>query len=235
MTKTILAALALTGLLPAVSPLLPAVSPPLLAQQPQPEPGSAPFSRMHTLLQRTLLKVDVLTVDICFDSATARQLTPFAVRARLSGAAADSLARVALGGEQARARVEFLRDVSLAQFLDGVREDLRQAVKAGLLTGADYRVLDAGLPGWYAALERRGIRKGDQIIYDMGPDAVRTSFLRREGAPPIEHSVRGRGLRNSPLATWLARGSSFRPGLLDSLRGEGARARAGSPGSCIAS
>jgi hypothetical protein len=187
--------------------------------------GQAAFSHMHTLLQKTLLKVDVLTVDICFDAETAGRLAPLGARTRLSGAGADSVTRAVLDGEHARARVLFLRDVALEDFLDGARADLWHAVKAGLLEEADYRVLEAGLPGWYSPLARRGIRKGDQILYDMGPEVIRTVFLRREGTAALEHTVSGRGLRNSPLATWLARGSSFRSGLLESLRHDARRVR----------
>jgi hypothetical protein len=200
---------------------------PARAQSSPESPGQAPYSHMYTLLQRTLLKIDVLTVDVCFDAETARRFARLAGRGRLTRPAADSIVAVALASEHAQARVGFLRDVSLDDFLEGVRDDLWQAVEAGLLADSVFRVLQAGLPSWYSPLRRRGIRKGDQILYDMGQDEVRTVFLRREGTTALEHRERGRGLRNSPLATWLARGSSFRPGMLESLRRDGARAGSG--------
>ena len=198
-----------------------------------PEPlGRAPWSHMHTLLEKTLLHVDVLTVDICFDAATATRFAAIAARSPLKGAAADSITRAALAGRRAVARVEFQRDVSLAEFLDGVRADLRNAVAAGVMEDSVSRVISSGLPRWYAFAAQRGIRKGDQILYDMEPDAIRTRFFTREGTTPLDNTEHGRGRRNSPMATWLAAGSEFRSGLLASLQREGARGGAAAAARC---
>lgn len=191
---------------------------PVSAQTVEPDVGRTPGSRMHTLLQRTLLKVDVLTVDLCFDESTGRRLAQLAGRGRLSGAAGDSIVRAVLAGGLAVGRVEFLRDIPLADFLDGVGEDLRHAVATGMLADSIYRALAAGLPAWYAPLERRGIRKGDRLVYEMRRDAVRTVFSSRDGHALLDRTDAGRERRNSPLAAWLAPGSQFRAGLLQSLQ-----------------
>ena len=185
--------------------------------------GRVPWSHMHTLLQKTLFKVDVLNLDICFDAATARRFAAIAARSPLEGAAADSIVRAALGGSRAFARVEFARDVSLDQFLEGVGEDLRNAVATGVLADSVYRAISAGLPRWYAFAAQRGIRKGDLLLYDLAPDSVRTVFLGREGRTLLDQTERGRARRNSPMASWLAPGSGFRSGLLRSLRRQGAQ------------
>lgn len=180
--------------------------------------GRTAGSRMHALLQRTLLKVDVLTVDICFDDVTGRRLAELAARGRPGGVAGDSIMRAALAGRLAVGRVEFLRDIPLEDFLDGVREDLRHAVATGVLADSIYRAIAAGLPAWYAPLERRGIRKGDRLVYEMRQEAVRTVLTSREEQTLLDRTEVGRGRRNSPLAAWLAPGSQFRTGLLQSLR-----------------
>ncbi|HSJ14507.1 MAG TPA: hypothetical protein VK939_08830, partial [Longimicrobiales bacterium] len=186
------------------------------------EVGVTPASHMRTVLQKTFLKVDVLSVDICFDVPTAGRMAATAARGRLRGAAADAITRAALDGDLAVARVAFLRDIPLGDFLDGIDQDLRNAVAGGLVPDSVYRVLAAGLPVWFAPLDRRGLRKGDVLVYEMQPEAVRTIHVSREGKVLLDRTESGRALRNSPLAAWLAPGSPFRAGLLESLqRGSG--------------
>ncbi|NJD11896.1 MAG: hypothetical protein FIB01_16125 [Gemmatimonadetes bacterium] len=188
--------------------------------------GQVPWSHMHTLLQKTLFRVDVLELDICFDTATAGGFATLAARGPLAGAAADAAVRAALDGAHAFARIEFVRDVSLDQFLGGGRDELANAGAKGLLPDSVYRVIRAGLPDWYGFAERRGIRKGDRLFYDMRPEEVRTLFVGREGGKLRDHVSTGRARRNSPLASWLAPGSDFRKSLLQSLSGAGRGAAA---------
>lgn len=198
---------------------------PLLAQSLDRAVGHTTGSHMHALMQKTLLKVDVLTVDICFDEPTARRFVAIAGQGRLRGAAADSITRAALTGRLALARVAFLRDITVRDFLQGVDEDLRNAVDAGVLADSVYRTVTAGLPAWYAPLQRRGIRTGDVLVYEMQSNAVRTIYRNREGRTLLERTDTGRAKRNSPLAAWLAPGSPVRDELLRSMQ-QGAR-RAG--------
>jgi hypothetical protein len=190
----------------------------LVAQSLDHAVGTTAGSHMHALLQKTLLKVDVLTVDICFDEPTARRLAAIANRGRLRGAAADSMMRAVLAGRLALARVGFLRDIPVRDFLQGVDEDLRNAVAAGVLADSVYRAVSAGLPAWYAPLQRRGIRTGDVLVYEMQPNAVRTVYRNREGRVLLERTDSGRAKRNSPLAAWLAKGAPVRDELLQSLQ-----------------
>jgi len=195
------------------------------AAQGGPEPlGRTQWSYMHTLFQRTFLKVDVLTVDVCFDAPTAQRFGAVAARTRLSGAAADTITRAALQAARAQGRIEFLRHVSHGEFIDGVTDDLRKAVKARVMGDSIFRAIVAGLPASYAFLEKRGLRKGDQLVYDMAGDTIRTRYIGADGAVLLDELAVGRQRRNSPLATWFTPGSSYRAGLLQSLQREGARA-----------
>lgn len=214
MTQVVRAALAFAALLSfGVSEPTP-----LVAQSLDDAVGHTAGSHMHALLQKTILKVDVLTVDICFDDPTARRFVAIANRGRLRGDAADSITRAALTGRLALARVGFLRDIPVPDFLQGVDEDLRNAVDAGVLADSVYRTVTAGLPAWYAPLQRRGIRTGDVLVYEMQSNAVRTIYRNREGRTLLERTDTGRAKRNSPLAAWLAPGSPFRDALLRSMQ-----------------
>jgi hypothetical protein len=214
MTQVLRAALALAVLFSSGVPA-PAA---LAAQSLDQAVGHTAGSHMHALLQKTVLKVDVLTVDICFDEATARRFAAIGNRGRLRGAAADSITRAALSGKLALARVGFLRDIPVRDFLEGVDEDLRNAVAVGLLADSVYRAVTAGLPAWYAPLQRRGIRTGDVLVYEMQSNAVRTIYRNREGRTLLERTDAGRAKRNSPLAAWLAPGAPVRDELLRSMQ-----------------
>lgn len=192
-----------------------------------PELGRAPWSRMSTLLEKTFLKVDVLTVEVCFDDATAAEFARIAAEGRLERALGDSIAGAALRGRNAGAVIEFLRDVSLRQFLDGIDEDQRKAVSSGLMADSVHRAIRSSLPVWFAFLERRGILEGDRIVYGLEPSAIRTTYIGRDGTVLLDQRDTGRERRNSVLATWFAPGSSFRQGLLRSLEREGPRAGRG--------
>jgi len=121
-----------------------------------------------------------------------------------------------MGSGHSRA-IEFVRDVTLDQFLDGVNADLRNARRAGLLATPSTAPSPPACPGGYGFARADGIRKGDQIVYQLDPQSVRTRFLRRDGSTPLDDVSAGRARRNSPLASWLAPGSDFRNQLLRSL------------------
>ncbi|NJD10643.1 MAG: hypothetical protein FIB01_09490 [Gemmatimonadetes bacterium] len=194
------------------------------AQSPADGLGRTQWSYMHTLFQRTFLKVDVLTIDVCFDAPTAQRFATVAGRGPLTGAAADTITRAALAGARAQGRIEFLRTISLDEFLDGVAEDMQKAVKARVLGDSIYKAVVAGLPASYAFLEKRRIRKGDQLVYDMAGDTIRTRYIGADGTVLLDELAVARQRRNSPLATWFTPGSAYRSGLLQSLQRDGARA-----------
>jgi hypothetical protein len=212
--------------------LLLAVSGPAPAQTVAADPAPR-GSWMGTLLERTFLGLDVLTVDICFDAGTAARLARLAASgSRIAGPLADSVMHAALEGERATARVVFRRDLSLRRFLDTVGEDQRRAVAAGLLSDSVHQAIKAALPLWFEALETRGIRNGDQLLYEMGRDTIRSTYLGREGSVLLERTDAGRERRNSVLGTWLAPGASLRAGLLRSLEARNASGGGWERGGC---
>jgi len=189
--------------------------------------GTRPGSWMGARLERTFLRLDVLTLDVCFDARTADRLAGLTAGAsRVSGAVADSVVRAVLEGDDATARIVFRRDLGLDRFIATAVADQAKAVAAGLLPDSVHRAIAAALPVWFAALASRGIRNGDRLEYEMSSDAIRSVYVAVDGAVLVERTDRGRDRRNSVLAAWLAPGASLRDGLLRSLEPAGA-ARAG--------
>jgi hypothetical protein len=175
---------------------------------------------MRTVLEKTLFKVDVLTLQIRFDSVADRELMQAIVGRWYTDQFADSLAAIALRADEAVARIELRRSISLDQFLGGIDEDMRRAVRVGWLQKGDYERIRDALPVWFTFLEARRLQKGDVITYTMHGDTLNTVYRGVEGNVFLNQTDVGRGARESVLGTYLAPGSSFRKGLLTSLFAE---------------
>jgi hypothetical protein len=180
-------------------------------------PGAGPHARMHMLLERTIFKVDVLALNIRFGPATAGRFEALLARSLPARELADSTAAVALEADDLLARVEFRRKVRLGQFLDGIRDNLRQASRAGIVTPAEFRSISADLPRWYAFLAERGIRSGDRMYQRVRADTLRTVYVGAGGDSLLDQVDIGPERRLAVLGGYFAPGSDFRVGLVASL------------------
>jgi hypothetical protein len=187
------------------------------AEVPLTAPASQPAVRMHMLLEKTIFKVNVLTLDLWLGPVTARQLAPY-VEGAHGPAAPDSIAHLATYSRNAWARITFLRGVGLNQFLNGIEDNLRRTWQAGILTEAEYEMISRGLPAWFAPLSERNILKGDRLFYRIRGDTLHTVFQTVTGQIPIDQTDVGVERRLSVLGGFLVEGSDFRQGLLSSLR-----------------
>ena len=181
--------------------------------------GAGPYARMHMLLEKTIFKVDVLTLDVRFGL---RETTRIEALLRGGKGAAgellrDSVASVALDARDVWALIEFRRNVGLDRFLDGIGDNLRQATKVGIITVQTYRSISTDLPRWYAFLEQRGIHKGDRMYYRIHNDSLRTVYLDGDGATLLDQVDVGPERRLSVLGGYFAPGSVFRDKLIDSM------------------
>lgn len=198
----------------------------LLAQHPARDVGHLgliPAGRMHALLERTFLRVDVLTLDLCFDGAAAEAMASVRAGPDDAGRQArnEAVVSAALAASEAIGVVEFQREIDLDQFLDGIAEDQDRAVGAGFLDDSTRIALAPTLRTWYGFLAERGIRDGDRIYYRFGPESVRATYLGVEGTVHLDERSTGAQRRASILGAWFAPGSSLREELIESLFQEG--------------
>lgn len=179
--------------------------------------GSGVNARMHMLLEKTIFKVDVLTLDVRLGLLEAARLDSLLAGREFSEDLADSVAAVALASRDAWARIEFQRGVSLDQFLGGVRDNLRHAEEAGIVTPGEYGTIVTGLPRWYSFLADRRIRSGDQMFYRIRGDTLHTVFRSVEGEKLLDQVDVGPERRLSVLGGYFAPNSDFREKLVKSL------------------
>ena len=186
-----------------------------LAQISPPEGG--PFSEMSALLEKTLFKVDVLTLQVRVSEETAAELARLVRGRKYSNELADSAAALVLRERDAWARIEFQRSVSLNQLVDGIRDNMKKAVEAGLLEEEDFATISAAMPVWFGFLEVEGTSKGDEILYRIRGDSLRTVYRTVGEEVLLDQVDVGPERRMAVLGSYFAPGSDFRKGLIRSL------------------
>lgn len=198
------------------------VAPAPAAAQPSPvdTTGLGSEAAMHMLLEKTIFQVDVLMLDIRFGAEATARLNSLVAGQTYSRTLADSVAVLAVDARDVWARIVFKRNVSLNQFLDGVRHNLDRARKDGIVSPAEYGTISDGLPRWYAFLQERGIHSGDEMFYRILGDTLRTVFRSEEGRILLDQVDIGPERRLSVLGGYFASKSDFREGLVRSLLGK---------------
>lgn len=179
--------------------------------------ADGPYSRMSMLLEKTLFKVDVLTLELRFGQASAMALQAATSKQGSRDATYDAVAGAALGATDVWARIRFERDISFKQFLDAARDNLQRAVDARLIDRQAFLDVSDGLPVWYAFLEDRRVRTGDEMHYRIRGDTLRTVYVGFDGEVLLDQIDIGPERRLSVLGGYFAPGSEFRRPLIHSF------------------
>jgi hypothetical protein len=179
--------------------------------------GHGRYSDVGMLYERTFLRVDVLYLSMRFDSETASRLEQIATAGGFDAEAERRIVDTAMGAEGVLVRSRFLRDLSLDQFLEGIRENLADAQAAGLLSDEERRTILADVEVSYEPLRAPGIRAEDTLWYRIRGDTVHIVYQNIEGEHVVDEYVEGPQHRRAVLGGYLAPGSDFRSPLARSL------------------
>jgi hypothetical protein len=179
--------------------------------------AQGPYSSMHMLLEKTILKVDVLTVDVRFGKAVQGKLQQLASGKQYSDELGKQLADTVIAADDALVQLRFVRDVSLDQWMDGVFENLDQAQAAGLISGKLKQKVKDSLPNAFAAVKERGYKEGDRVLYRVKPDSLRTVVVAKDGAVLVDKTDQDKEALRVVLASYFAPKSDFREPLLKSF------------------
>ena len=179
--------------------------------------GEGRYAVMEMLLEKTIFKVDVLRLQLRFDTATARRFESLVRNASRLEEVEDSVVLAAVAAPHVLARVTFERNISLNQFLDGAEDDLHRAVDAGWISEEDFLDINGWMPRWYSFLAEEGIQDGDTITYRISGDTLHTVYRRVAGDIPFDEILVGRKHRYGVLGPYFAPKTSFRKKLLRSL------------------
>jgi hypothetical protein len=208
----LLAAAVLVAIAVVLGPGVGSGTPP--AEPPFPE---TPYSAMKTLLEKTVFDVNVLTLEVKVDPATAERLERAAAGKPFSEEVASEVARIVLTGNEAWVRMTFHRGASQEQFLRGIRENMKRALAAGWITEEHFEDVSENLPRWYDFLADRGVKKGDRVLYWIHDRRLETAFRGVDGKVYLDTDEEDPQAREGVLGSFFAPGSDFRKGLVRSL------------------
>jgi hypothetical protein len=184
-----------------------------------PELAQGPYSAMRMTLKKTILRINVATIEVRFDKPAQARFAALARDKSYSEALAQQLGQTAIDAGHAVVQMQFKHDVSLDRWVGVVRENLEQARKAGLISRELEQQVGQGLPQWFGPLHDRGYEKGDRLLYEVTPDALHTAVISLDGKLWIDRVDREAGTRRVVLASYFAPESDFREPLLRSLFG----------------
>lgn len=187
------------------------------------DPGAP---RMSTKLERTILGIDVIRVEIRFGPRTAGRLAELAGREpesdRAAAALADSVAGLGLASTNALVDIDILRDLPLDRYLEETRKNLRIAAESGYLPRPDLQTVASRLRPWFSFLEGRDLKEGDRLAYRIRNDTVRTLYWDADGYRLLDQTnPHAAGTRRAVLGGYLAEGVELREGLVESVLEEG--------------
>ncbi len=179
--------------------------------------AEGPYATMHAELEKTILHVDVLSVQMRFGERTQAAIASLAAGQPYSKARADAVARAAANADRAEVLVHFERHVSLDEFLDAVGDDLQKAEDAGMIDERLRATVVSGMPVWFEAIETRGFHEGDELVYQAHPDALHTVLRDAKGRALVDQVDRGPGPKKALLAGYFAPGSTLQKPLVESV------------------
>ena len=179
--------------------------------------ASGPYSHMHMLLEKTILGIDVLTVDVRLGEQTRRQVEQIVSGASGPSPREQEIVAAVLDADQVLVTLEFKRNVSFNLWLRGVRDSLQRARDAQLIEPQTFRSVSEGLPAWFRAKAERGFATGDRIIYRGYPDRMHTLVVSAAGDVIVDRLDEGVTGRRAMLAGYFAPGTDFRKPLVASL------------------
>ena len=163
-----------------------------------PEWAQGPHSAMHMLLEKTLLALDVLAVDIRVSKQVHRRFVEvIGNNKRYTEKLGADLAAVVLEADEALVQVRYLRKISFSQWLEGVNENLDRAEAAKLITPEVRRRVQERLPLIFAALKERGYERGDRLFYRLRSGAVRMVVVSEKGTIYVDQIDSGKSPRAS--------------------------------------
>jgi len=179
--------------------------------------ADGPFSEMSTLLEVTIFKIDVLTLTVRVNAATAERLQSLAEGRDYSDELADSVSALMLDVDDAWARQVFHRDVSMGRFVGGMRETAKKAAEAGFITQETFEEFSEGVPVWFGFLKETGAKKGDEILFVVRGDRLRTVYRTVDGRVLMDEEAEGEEARRASIPSFYAPGTRFRKRLVESL------------------
>ncbi len=162
-------------------------------------------SRFDYVLEKTILKVDAVRLELDILDGTPARVAELIDMSARDGELEDSVAAVYGSAEGTEVRMTFLVSFGLERFLDGNRDSLNGLANAGIISGKDAERLYLENERRFAVVEQIGLQEGDRLDYELRGDTVTIRFTDVSGATRIDET------RVSPQRRAALLGSLFGP------------------------
>ena len=182
-----------------------------------PRLATGPFAVLQAVLRKSLLRLEVVRVQIRVDQETQHELAAMVSGREQTKSLADGVVRSVMATKDAIITAELRRDVGFDAFAQSTYANLRSAREAALISDDSYWSLARLLPQWFRAFQDRGARKGDRLMCQVHPDSMRLLYRTVDTVTLIDQTVPDGQLGRAVLASYLAPESSFRKELVGSL------------------
>jgi hypothetical protein len=111
--------------------------------------------------------------------------------------------------------------------LGGIRETAEKAADAGFVSRAYVETFSDGLPELFGFLDEGGTKKGDEIVFRVRGDSVRTLYRTVDGRVLLDRTAVDAQGRRASIPSFFAPGTRFRKRLIESLLAGGGGSRGG--------
>jgi hypothetical protein len=179
-------------------------------------PAAGCCRELVSVLEASILKINVMRVRLQVDEATASALQALVGSTPRSAALEAQVAAIYLEARTASVDTEFLMGMSGGMFLDNTVKAFRGMVSDSLMSSAEAETLSAEARTRFAFLTAAGVRPADRLRYELSGDTVTTNYTRAGQTLMQDRQVGGR-YRRALLASYFAPSSDFRRGLLDDV------------------
>lgn len=173
------------------------------------------YSSFDYLLEKTMLKVDVLKLHISLDSTTGHAVARLIEGQKRSSDLEQALVAQYLQARQADVDLSFLMSISHHRFVESARKTTRRLARQGFISDDAAVLVGDGMAQRFAFLKGAGIQEGDRLYYTVRSDSVRTCFVSAIGDTLLNDVRIGPERRVALLGSYFAPKTNFHDGLLD--------------------
>ncbi|MFC1531641.1 hypothetical protein ACFL5T_05295 [Gemmatimonadota bacterium] len=177
--------------------------------------GEGPHARLRFFFEVTFMKIDIAWIEAYLDPGTA------SVARRVAGedyskGRARALEMALLDGDPMLLRMELARGGGAGRFIGATRDNLQAAVECGSMGQTTFDELWPYLEELLSPVDRRGMEKGDAILYRIDESSVRIVYLGPAGEIIVDGSYEGAEAARGFVGSFICRESAFSENLIRS-------------------
>jgi len=165
----------------------------------------------------TFMKIDVADIEARLSPIESSSLDSLVNMGKRTKKRVEQAAELLLGAETIAFSLTFLQGGGFKRFLEGTRQSFEEARKADIITESEYDTIWRRFEQTITALDERGAKKGDRLLYRVETDRVLLGYIGIDGDLLIETLFEGDHWARGIKGSFLGPDSRFRDKLIRSL------------------